>query len=181
MKNIFVAIYLLMGYSIVYSQENQKDLSNADRFFLKTGVILEKKFIDIGKLANIDFQILIIKDIHNKNEIRSLRLHYIGYTGVIPDNAITTLDIDELDDLINLVKLIRDKISSLNPENYIEYIYRSRSGFTAGCYYSKQKRNLSEWVTFLKMTEIDKQSTVFIYPEDLEKLINILTLAKEKI
>ena len=73
-------------------------------------------------------------------------------------------------------KIIQEKVFPTVPANYSEVSFRSRSGFEAGCFTSK-----NSWTTYLKLERYDSNSYVFMDKEDMDKLLTILEEAKAKL
>jgi hypothetical protein len=87
------------------------------------------------------------------------------------------IDADEIDPLINAIKLMLTKEFITKKTEYTEVSFRSRSGFVTGAYFSPDKKN---WEPFIQLNYLDSKSTVFVKVDDLKDLQDKLQKAKEQ-
>jgi len=92
------------------------------------------------------------------------------------DSKIAFLDQDEVDGLIRSINILKSKILNTTRDSYTEVVIGSRSGFEAGGYFEGGK-----WTTFIKLERFDKESYVFMKPEDFDRLLELLQLAKQRL
>ena len=177
MKKLFVVI--VMAFTCVSAMSQIKNaeetLSNAELFSVKSGTLIEKQFIDIGKVKSVEVKVLKIKDLNDDKTISALRFEYEAVGKYSSDTKIAMLDIDEIEGLVISIKNIQSKVFPSTPETYTEVTYRSRSGFEAGAFYSDSK-----WKTYLKLEKYDSDSFVFLTQEDLTTLLGLIEQAKLK-
>jgi hypothetical protein len=156
----------------------EKQQSKAEIFSERSGTLVQKQFIDIGNLKGAKIQVALYIDLISNQKTAAVRFekdHYSSYSKST-DTKIALLDPDELDALIKSLSIIQDKVSKTSPADYTEVNFRSRSGFSAGCYYSKNK-----WSAYMKLEKFDGNSFVFFDIEDIQKFIDILLLCKPKL
>jgi hypothetical protein len=109
-------------------------------------------------------------------KVSGVRLEYTATTRYSSDDKVTFLDADEVDGLIKSLSILKTRILNSTRDNYTEIVFRSRSGFEAGGYFSDNK-----WTTFVKLERFDKDSYVFMKPEDFESLFALLQQAKPRL
>jgi len=166
------------GYS---QQGNSKidksnEISNVEKFSLKSGVLIQKEFVDIGSVKGCKIQIANFTDLISGEKTNGVKFEYEASSSYTSDTKLALLDSDELDGLIKSITIIQEKILPNLPENYTEVSYKSRGGFEAGCYKSRK-----DWSAYLKLEKYDGKSYVFMNKEDLGQLMSLLRSAKEKL
>jgi len=148
------------------------EISNADKFSANTGSLIQKEFVDIGKIKTMNMQIVRLKDLITEDSISALRLEY--KPAYESDTKIASLDSDEIESLINAIIAIQEITSSPRPKNYTEISYKSRGGFEAGCYLSDK----GLWVSYLKLEKYDRKSYFFLKEQLFEEFLELLQKAK---
>jgi len=173
-KLLFVLISILM-FSVSYGQTDtkEKELSNAEKFSLKAGTLIQKEFIDVGTINKLKVQVIHYTDLVSNETVSSVRFEYEVASSYSTDTKIASLDADEIDGLIKSIKMMQEKIFAMTPANYTEVTYRSRGGFEAGCYWSN-----GDWATYLKLEKYDSKSYVFLKKDDFPALLALLEKAK---
>lgn len=172
MKKIFLILFIINFY-FGYSQTKEKELSNAEKFSAKSGVLIKKEFVDINVLKSVYFKVVIYSDIMNNTKYSAQRIEKEYVSNYSSDTKIAVLDSDEIAGLIASIKLIRDNIFPTSPVLYTEVSFKSRAGFEAGCYWGKDN-----WKIYLKLEKYDNDSHVFLDKGDLEPLLTILEQAQ---
>lgn len=176
MKRILLLSFFLNSLiGTAFSQngsEAKKNQSKLEAFTNKSGTLIKKEFTNIGVVKNCQVQVLKVTDLISGDSFSGVKLEVPAAYG----DKSTLLDSDELAGLLNSLNLIKDKILNTTPEIYTEIVYKSRGGFQAGCFRSK-----NEWSLFLKIDQYDDKSYIWCKPEDLDKLISILSNAKAKL
>ena len=181
MKRTFITLLTILLGTTVFSQvktvkeENEKSQSKAETFSEKSGSLIQKQFIDVGKLKSCTIQVAIFTDLITNQRTSAVRFEkeYRATYSSSSDDKIALLDGDELDALIKSLTLLKDKIYSTTPTDYTEINFKSRSGFAAGCFYSKGK-----WSPYMKLEKFDGNSYVFLELNDTQPLIDLLIKAK---
>lgn len=159
----------LLTTALAFGQTKEK-LTQAEEFGAQAGTLIEKQFIDIGKVKGVKVRVNIFKDLNSGISESALRFEYL-------DTKIATLDTDEIDGLIKSIKNLLTNVFPTTREIYTEITYRSKSGFEAGAYYSIEK---GKWITYLQIEGWDRGSMVFLTPEDFSTLLELLEQAKLK-
>lgn len=175
-KVVFIPLLAILCSALnLMAQSNEKlekELSKTEQFSLKTGTLIEKRFIDIGSINKAEIQVMIVKNLESGDSIVALRMEYNFVSNYSSDTKIAVLDSDEIEGLINSLKLIQEKVLPSAVSNYTEIIYRSRSGFEAGCYWNK-----NSWSPYLKLEKFDRNSYVYMKSSDIPMLIALITNA----
>lgn len=164
------------GQAETKAKELDKEISNAEKFSDKAGTLMQKEFIDVGELKRCKIQIAKFTDLISDQKTSAVRFEYSYVSSYSSDTKLALLDLDEVDALINSLKLVQEKVLPTVSTSYTEVSYRSRSGFQAGCFSKKDS-----WTIFMKLERFDGNSYVFLNKEDLPKLLEIVTQAKSKL
>lgn len=159
-------------------EEVEKSQSKAEIFSEKSGSLIQKQFIDIGKLKSCNIQVAVFSDLLSNLKTSAVRFEkaYKASYSSSSDDKIAILDPDELDALIKSLSVLKEKVYPTSPTDYTEINFRSRSGFSAGCFFDKGK-----WSPYMKLEKYDSNSYVFFELDDTQSLIDILTKAKLKL
>lgn len=165
MKTIFalqIALYLsFLGFG--QTLDNQQ--SNAEKFSAKTGTLIQKEYIEIGELMEVEIQVLKVDDLLSSDSIQSVRLKYTATDKYSKSSKIAVLDSDEVSDLLKALDYLLNEIVGSSVENYTEIIFQSRGGFETGCFYSK-----GSWSYYIKLVKSDSKSYVFMEKANLLEL-----------
>ncbi len=178
MKKVLLTV--LMASSLTaYSQVLEKKLetTKSEKFSQRSGTLLQKDFIDLGKVGDTEVKILKIKDLNNNESISSVRFEKQGY-GTYADTYINSIDKDEVDGLIISIKNLLGNVLKTTPSTYTEVTYSSRGGFSLGSYFEVEK---SKWKSFLQVEKHTNKSMAILSESDLQNLLNLLEEAKTKI
>lgn len=158
------------------AQSKEQELSNAEKFSIKSGTLMQKEYLNIGELKSAKLDVIYFTDLIANQKQSALRFEY-EVTGKYSNSTKSAvLDSDEIDGFIKSIKIIQEKIFPTSPINYQEVIYKSRGGFEAGCFWSK-----GSWSTYLKLEQYDKDSYIFLTKEDFSKLFGLLETSKSKL
>lgn len=179
MQNLFLFILFLTTTCSYGQEKNEKITSQAEQFSAVSGTLIEKKFIDIGKVKGVSIQVMKLKDLNSGESISALRFEYeyrASYTS-ISDTKIAHLDLDEIDGLIKSMKNIKTTVFPSIPTIYTEVTFTSRTGFKAGAYYDMTK---AKWFTYVKLEKFDSDSRVFLNVEDFDLILSFVENAKTK-
>lgn len=160
-----------------YGQNKSKELTQAEQFSSQAGTLIERVFIDIGKIKGIDVKVLKYKDLNSGVSKSALRFEYTYKSSYTSTTKVTSLDLDEIDGLIISIKNLQENVFTSSKESYTEVTYRSRTGFETGAYYSPDKK---KWTGYIQVSEYDRDSLVFISVEDLTTFLTLLDHAKTK-
>jgi len=179
MLKIILGMSLFISCSSVVQAQPQtltREQSNIEKFSAKSGTLIEKQFVDIGTIKGVKVQLLIITDMIASTKVSGVRMEYVASSRYTTDAKITFLDSDEVDGLIKSINILKSKVLNSTRDNYTEIVFRSRSGFEAGGYFSEAK-----WTTFVKLERFDRDSYVFMKPEDFDSLLALLQQARPRI
>ena len=180
MKKIkFLTTLLLMCFVLTsFSQVvKEKQLSNAEIFSAKAGTLIEKQFINIGKVKAVDVKILKLKDLNDGSSFSALRLEYEAVSSYSSDTKIASLDKDEIDGLIKSIKNLQTNIFNTTRDVYTELTFKSRTGFECGAFYDVSK---AKWEAYIKLEKYDGKSLVFLTIEDITNFLSLVELSKTK-
>ena len=178
MKKIKLTLAILAISTLTFAQqaakkEQDKEVSNAEKFSERAGTLIQNEFLDIGEIKKCKIQVSRYTDLISDQKSSAVRFE-IEYSSTGSKAAL--LDIDEIEGLMKSIKIIQNKIFPTVATNYTEINFKCRSGFQAGCYSKKDS-----WSSFLKLVRFDSNSYVFMDKEDLTKLYDILEQAKAKL
>lgn len=178
MKNLFPTLFvILLLITAAFTQDKvaPKEQSKLEQFSARSGSLLEKRFVPVGTIKSVKVEVLVLTDLLTNSKISGVRFSYD--TGERYSTEKTAfLDADEIDGLIKSIDYIKTKALPATPESYTEIVYSSRSGFTAGCYYSDSK-----WTAFMKLERFDTKSFVSLDIVALDQLAGLLKDAKTKL
>lgn len=181
MKHLLTPMLLCFALSVFgqnsTAQQKEMTFSNAEKFSDKSGILLQKEFIDLGNVGNLGkckIQVAIFTDLISKNSVKAVRLEYY-YPG--DDNAkIALIDADEVDGALKSIKMLKESTFTTQPENYTEVYFTSRSGFCVGAFYANKK-----WTTFMEIKRGGYHSYVSIKEDDFTNLYALFQQAKAKL
>jgi hypothetical protein len=174
-KIIFTLVIGFIGFNGFAQQNNEAELSNAEKFSAKSGTLIQKVFYPIGTIKECELQVIVYTDLISNTKQKALKLTYEVSSSYSTDTKTAVLDSDEIDGLMKSIKLIQEKILIAVPTEYTEVSFKSRGGFEAGCFVSK-----GAWSSYLKLEKFDGKSYVWIDSSDLTTLYDLLALAKTK-
>jgi hypothetical protein len=179
MLNIILIVGLILSFTGVAHAQAQtvaREQSNIEKFSAKSGTLIEKQFVDIGTIKKVKIQLLTITDMIASAKISGVRMEYVSSGRYTSDTKVTFLDSDEVDGLIKSINILKTRVLNSTRDNYTEIVFRSRSGFEAGGYFSEGK-----WTTFVKLERFDKDSYVFMTPDDFDGLLMLLQQTKPRL
>ncbi|WP_025742389.1 hypothetical protein [Aquimarina pacifica] len=170
MKKLLLITLLLVSNTIVsQSQKIESNQSNAEIFSAKSGTLIEKQFIDIGKSNKINLQIIKYTDMISGDSISALLIentsknqYYAGMKAI--------LDSDEIDGLIKSIKIINEEVLNIIPKNYTEVTYKSRSDLKAGCFWYNKK-----WSLYMQLDKRDFKTNIKLNREEMLEISELLT------
>lgn len=173
MIRLFALLILLFISSVVFAQKDSLAKSLIEDLSNKSGTLFRKEYSPLKKISNIELNILTVTDLlHPENPpSKGIRFEYHGTY----NEYIAFIDSDELDALIaSLEYMIPIVIEDTLPHNYTELIYKSRSGFNVGCFYTK-----GEWQPFSKIVSYSDKSFVPLEKTSFGQLYETLKYAKQ--
>ena len=184
LKLLFIPFLIMTHFA--FAQNEEKKFSNTEAFLNSTGVILEKEFVEIGKVQTkslnknklLTIQVLNITDLSTDKKTSALRFQYYYISQVSTDEKVAIIDPDEINDLINFFRMVDKNYLNTKPKNYTEVTYYSRGGFKTGCYFSTEKQ---EWELFMQLEKYDSMSKIYFKAESISNIYGLLLLVKTQI
>ena len=176
MRRVIVIAALCIATLSARAQQpklKEQETSNAEKFSERSGLLIQKEFIEVGVLKKCELKVIHYTDLMSTQQTSGLKFEYEYKSSYTSDTKAAVLDADEIEGLIKSIKLIQEKIYPSTPPNYTEVSFRSRSGFEAGCFSGK-----GSWSAYMKLEKFDSNSFVFMDKEDLIKLLTLLEQAK---
>ncbi len=155
----------------------EKQTTQAEQFSATAGTLIEKQFVDIGKVKGISVQVMKLKDLNSGTAKSALRFEYEYKSSYTSDTKIGTLDLDEIDGLIKSMNNLKTNVFSSTRDIYTEVTFKSRTGFEAGAYYDVDKK---KWSAYVQIEKYDKNSIVFLTTDDFNALLALVEQAKTK-
>jgi hypothetical protein len=187
----FVAFYCLIFISLILSAslticaqdaetkqqiQELREKSNLEKFSTRSGALLEKQFIYLGRLPGVDVKVLQITDLLTKASISGVRIEQFVSRSHGSGTNIAFLDQDEVDVAIRAIKHIQQNVMTSQRSSYTEVGYSSRGGFQIGCYYSG-----GTWQPYVQVDRYDRDSMFLFSIRDLSDLLAFLEGAKLKL
>lgn len=176
MKNLFGILIILCSLGTFGQSEPKELLSKAEKFSTQAGTLIKKEFLDIGSVNKAEIKVVRFTDLISMDSVSAVRFEYKVASSYSTDTKLASLDSDEIEGLITSLKTIQNRIFALSPETYTEVTYRSRGGFEAGCFWSK-----NAWSAYLKLEQFDGKSFVFLKKEDFPNLLSLLERAQQRL
>lgn len=179
---ILVAHVIALAIAVAACSQTPKDVkavkevlekSKIEAFSLKTGSLIKKEFINLGKAKGVEVSKLIITDISTNTSITGVKLEAYVTKTYGGDNKSCFLDADEIEAFLKSGKYLA-KLAPSDSGNYIELQFTSRDGFQAGAFFEKK----GDWRYFLKLERYDSDSYVFLEKTDFQKLYDLLATFK---
>jgi hypothetical protein len=153
------------------SQGPEPDLySNAEKFSDSAGRLIQAVYSGSGHILECYIQVVHYTDMINGTRRNALRFFNA-------QNKNAYLDEDEIGALSLSMHMIHDKILPIPPTDVTEVIYKSRSGFQAGCYTD----NKNQWQPYLRLKRRDNTTFVLMKKADFDVFLQILDNVKAKI
>ncbi|MDR7371763.1 hypothetical protein [Flavobacterium aquidurense] len=175
-KTIFTCILIAFSLSI-FAQNKEKEKTQAEQFSAQAGVLMERQFFEIGKVKGLEVKVLKFKDLNSGITKNSLRFEYAYKSSYSTDTKIAALDVDEIDGLIKSIKNLQTNIFPSIKDVYTEVTFASRTGFEAGAYFSVEK---NKWTAYIQVEKYDRNSMLFLSPEDFGILLSLIEQAQIK-
>ena len=172
MKKLWPIIILLLLLCVVLlcSWALDKEQSHIEQFLKRTGVLIEKTFVDIGtmKMTDAILTVQVVTFEHKYYKIQGVKL---TKNKCVADEYFAFLDTDEVYGLIETIKFLQNKTLLSTPRCCAESIFTSRGGFQVGCDW-----NCNRWQIFFRMTPFNSRSTES--ENSLSKLLALLSKAQ---
>lgn len=184
---LFLCLALLCGCGSVSktnsaqtapTPENRK--SKLELFSAQSGKLIEKRFDRLGNIPtemnSLDLSVVTFTDVQTKEKVSGIQLEGKALSAA-GNRAVTAfIDADEVDALLKSLRYLRATVFLTKADTYTEYLFLSRSGFMAGCFYSKEK-----WQPFVQPSRVEENSLVSLAPAGLDQLIAKVEQGKAKL
>jgi len=178
MKIIVIIFFGLLLTSLAFSQTiDERRTTRAEQFGATAGVLIEKYFIDIGKVKGIKIQVMKLKDIHNRTS--KAALYFFRDDEPLYKTGYAFLDIDEVDGLIKSMNYIMTTVLTSTRNVDTQITFRSRTGFALSVSYFTD-RTKPEWHILFEVEESNYESWVDFNTEDFASMLKLLVKAKTK-
>ena len=150
-------IFILSFPILLFAQKDSVNQSLLEKFSNKSGSLIRKEYLEIGKISGLEIDLMIIKNLSDPQfkQISGCRIDYQGQYS----SYHAFIDIDELGALMSAIQIIQTNIFIDTTSNYTEVNFKSRSGFQAGCYNDKKSK---EWSPFVQVVSYSDKSLVFL-------------------
>ena len=150
-------------------QKQEKLLSKAEQFSARSGTLIQKEYLKIGKvqhLPSLSIEVVYYKDLNTNEKINALVINYLVINRQLVRNSYTAIfDSDEIDGLIKSIKFIKVNILPTVPSNHTEIVYKNKRDFYLACIWDEEENKwsirgyidkyISDSVYFLEMVELD--------------------------
>lgn len=182
MKSLFVFIALFTLLNHINAQDTTKSIkpkANIEIAATKTGLILKKEVNVINEIRNLEVCNLIITTSDSIEKGVYLRGNTSSWTGQTKFYS-GYLDSDEVKDFIIFLKLVKNVLSTPEPENEVEYSFNSR-GNVQGYIYNTKGAYGNNWHYGLDLDRIFTGGTFEFKEKDIDKIIDAFEVAKLKL
>src|SRR5688500_17621491 len=113
MKNVFLialCTFTLAAFASAQTKPVEREQSNIEKFSAKSGTLVEKRFVDVGKLKSIEVQVLVLTDLISNAKVSGVRFEMPTATRYSTDTKVAFLDQDEVDGLIKSITALKTKV-----------------------------------------------------------------------
>lgn len=173
MRNIIVFIIICAIVAQAFSQE--KPQSKTEAFANQTGVLIEKKFIELGYLDQADVRLQKMKNLSNRQTAYGMRFEYLPGNEVVSNVRIAYIDSDEMDELVKAIAIIHSDIVNKKPKELNEITFVCRSGLVVGYFFDITK---NKWILYIQLQQGDSRSTIKIGDNGFKQLLDFIKEAK---
>ena len=169
-KNIFI-LFFAFACPVTFAQVSY---SNADMLSTAPGVVIQKVYINIGKIRNLSILTEHITDLTHGKKLSALDLEY-AYNGANSATFAVLLDPGEVDSLVAFLQNLQQNISKAGaPAYYTEYSFITKSGFEAGCYWD------NAWKIYVKINYKNGNSDFELNKDEFMAFISFVKQARTK-
>jgi hypothetical protein len=175
MNRILFTTILSVSFIVCQAQTKEQSLTDAEQFSLRSGILLEKQFHDVGSVKGIQLKVLKFIDINSGKGDNALRIETSVKSSYSTSTKATSLDSEEIGDLVKAIGNLKANILPTTRSTYTEVTFKSKTGFEAGAYFSTEK---SKWMGYVQIEKFDRDSMVFFNVEDFDQLLMLLEKAQ---
>ena len=172
---------ILIAFSIIsvstFAQEspltfnrNTEFNSGYYKFNNRKETLLEKQIFDIGKIKNLNFQKIIIKDSKDNSSLSVLGIMTFFETFDSISKRTITFDKQEVNLLINNLQNLEQKTAS-KPNTETKYKYLTKNYLEVGSSFNEISNS---WTYYIKLPNSSSQNPILLDKTEFKELLNIL-------
>lgn len=184
MKNLLLS-FLMIGFAVLsFAQETTKEpvsQSESVEFLSNSGLFVLREYYELGEIKSIEFikgvrdemdcRALIMTNLKDNTKMGCFRFEIIEGSIQNSVTLIGTIDADELDACIQILKYISNNLLPTKPAIYTEVEYITRDNVKIGAFFSDKASLWHVYTTF-------SNTRFIIDPLEIPNLINKLERAK---
>jgi hypothetical protein len=176
---VTLAVLLTFSPATLLAQDEEptteKTQSKTEAFYSASGTLFERQYHPVGKLRTLTIQRMEIRNLSTNEEVRALRFESpYSISQYSSDTKIAVVDKDEVQGLLNALRIMRDQVLTSTRDVYTEVTFTSRSGLQAGCYYDEGKK---KWTGYVRVDKYHARSVVYFDATDLATLLSLIESA----
>ena len=140
------------------------------KFNNRKETLLEKQIFDIGKIKNLNFQKIILKDSKDNSSFSVLGIMTFFETFDSISKRTITFDKEEVNLLINNLQILEQKTSS-KPSTESKYKYLTKNYLEVGSSFNEISNS---WTYYIKLPNSSSQNPILLDKTEFKELLNIL-------
>ena len=176
LKVLFFLLLLPVSMMSFCQTGNGEEIILDEAFLPDCGTLYVRSFHQIGKIKNLEMEVVEIKDPILVTQKSFVRLTYYPIPSSRTLYYWASLELQDLDNLITSLTYFNFNILPQRPEDYTEVIYRLENDFMVAAFADKNQN----WKVVVKLTE-DDASRCKIDATQLPLLIGYFSKAKKYI
>jgi hypothetical protein len=173
--SIFIALSMIPAST--FAQEaslkfnrNTEFNSSYNNLNNKKETLIEKQIFSLGKVKDLNFQKIILKDTKEDKSISVLGVMTFFETFDSISKRTITFDKDEVNLLINNLQTIEQKTVN-KPNIETKYKYSTNNYLEIGSSFNEE---LNSWTYYLKLPNSSSQNSILLNKNEFKELLNIL-------
>ncbi len=175
MKKGCLLFLFAMGAAVSNAQNNTPEVhSPAETFAARKGVIMEKRFDEVGKVGNLNVQIEYLSDLNTSDKLQCIRFDIQANN----TSHSALLDTNDVNELISFMKYLSTNVTNrpaVDPNTEISFT--TQYDFQIGCFW----QGSNGWVLFLRTDSQAPSTEADINQGDINSVLRIFRLAKAQI
>lgn len=140
------------------------------KFNNRKETLLEKQIFDIGKIKNLNFQKIILKDSKDNSSLSVLGIMTFFETFDSISKRTITFDKQEVNLLINNLQNLEQKTAS-KPNTETKYKYLTKNYLEVGSSFNEISNS---WTYYIKLSNSSSQNPILLDKTEFKELLNIL-------
>ena len=144
MKKPILFFLFAFGITASYAQNTTTSVhSPAEIFAARKGVILEKRFDEVGKIGNLNIQIEYMSDLNTSDKLQCIRFDiHAGNNNAGPSALLDTNDVNEL---VSFMKYISTNVTNRPPvDPNTEISFTTQYNIEIGCFWQSAQPLINE-------------------------------------